>query len=438
MPENPLYSGIVGVARSCAIVHLSEGTTIADRYQIVRLLGSGGMGFVYEVSHVATGHRYALKTIRNDDPRSSPVLIKQLLDESKATARIKSEHIVKITDGGVDAASSVPFLVMELLEGTNLAAELARRGRLPPVEVIRLIYQASLALEKTHAAGVVHRDLKPENLFLITRDDGSSALKILDFGIAKIVDSSTNAGTTRNFGTPLYMSPEQYRGDGNIDHRADLYALAQITFLLLTGHPYWDADSRTGPYALMCRVVEGTTEAATRRAHRWGASLPASFDPWFSKATATEPYRRFDAAIDMASALAVALGLSPPRPEASAPPRRRAMPARKRAFAGLVILFFAGGGVATALITRATDRAAAPAPPEILPVRRPVLSVDVAPAAVRFESPAQSSPEPSPESSPPPAETARDRRDRAPPDASKRTSPKRTSTTVKIKAINRW
>jgi serine/threonine-protein kinase len=116
-------------------VSLSEGTTIAERYQIVHLLGAGGMGFVYEVTHVATGHRYALKTIRTDDPRSNAALIKQLLDESKATARIKSEHIVKITDGGVDAATKLPFLVMELLEGTSLAVELAQRGRLPAAEV---------------------------------------------------------------------------------------------------------------------------------------------------------------------------------------------------------------------------------------------------------------------------------------------------------------
>jgi serine/threonine-protein kinase len=195
---------------------------------------------------------------------------------------------------------------------------------------------------------VVHRDLKPENLFLTTRDDGSRALKILDFGIAKVVDSSTNAGTTRNLGTPLYMSPEQYRGDGNIDHRADLYSLAHITFALLTGHAYWEADSRAGPYALMCKVVEGATEPATRRAHALASSLPASFDPWFSKATATDAHRRFDAVAEMVDALADALELPTPRVRAPLPPSRRASPGRARMLAAAAILLLAGGGVATA------------------------------------------------------------------------------------------
>jgi serine/threonine protein kinase len=366
-------------------VSLSAGTTIAERYEIVQLLGSGGMGFVYEVTHVATGHRYALKTIRNDDPRSNAELIKRLLDESKATARIKSEHIVKITDGGIDAASKLPFLVMELLEGTSLAVELARRGRLPAAEVVELTYQASLALTKMHAAGVVHRDLKPENLYLTTRDDGSRTLKVLDFGIAKIVDSSTSAGTTRNYGTPLYMSPEQYRGDGNIDHRADLYSLAQIAFALLTGHAYWEVESRAGPYVLMCKVVEGAIEPATRRARLLGTSLPASIDDWFRKATATQAQQRFEAVGDMVDALGAALGVEVTRDRTAPPPAWRPSPSRARVLTGAAILLLAGAGVATALLARSRARATRAEPAAVAPPPQVVLNehvgVSVAPPA---------------------------------------------------------
>ena len=416
-------------------MNLSVGTTIAERYQIVHLLGSGGMGFVYEVTHVATGHRYALKTIRNDDARSNPELIKRLLDESKATARIKSEHVVKITDGGIDAASKLPFLVMELLEGTSLAVELARRGRLPAGEVVELTYQASLALTKMHAAGVVHRDLKPENLFLTTRDDGSRALKILDFGIAKMVDSSTNAGTTRNLGTPLYMSPEQFRGDGNIDHRADLYSLAQIAFALLTGHAYWETESRGGPYALMCKVVEGTIEPATRRARALGSSLPASIDEWFSKATATEAQQRFDAVADMVDALGDALGVKVTRERATVSRGGRPSPARGRVIAGAAIALLAGASVATAVFVRGRSRTTQAEQPAAVPSRRGALTADivVAPVAAPVAAPVT-------QSAPPTAavDVTQTRIDHPRAAAAKKTSGKGAIAAVKRRVTDEW
>jgi serine/threonine protein kinase len=408
-------------------VSLSAGTTIAERYEIVQLLGSGGMGFVYEVTHVATGHRYALKTIRNDDPRSNPELIKRLLDESKATARIKSEHIVKITDGGIDAASKLPFLVMELLEGTSLAVELARRGRLPAAEVVELTYQASLALTKMHAAGVVHRDLKPENLYLTTRDDGSRTLKVLDFGIAKIVDSSTNAGTTRNYGTPLYMSPEQYRGDGNIDHRADLYSLAQIAFALLTGHAYWEVESRGGPYVLMCKVVEGATEPATRRARLLGTSLPASIDEWFSKATATQAQQRFEDVADMVDALGAALGVEVTRDRAAPPPQRRLSPSRAGVLTGAAILLLAGAGVATVLLARSRGRATRAETATVAASRPVTLTADVA-VPVATPAPAAA---PAPFAGPVAAPVAQSA-------AAKKTSGKVAGPAVKRRATDVW
>ncbi len=296
--------------------------TIADRYGIERVIGSGGMGIVYEVTHLVTGHRYALKTLQGG-PGGDASLVARILDESKVTAGIDSEHIVRVTDGGIDEETRLPFLVMELLEGASVAEELGRRGGLPAAEVVDLMRQASLALGKTHAAGVIHRDLKPENLFLARSDDGPVCLKILDFGIAKTVETGADARTTRNVGTPVYMSPEQFRGDGDIDHHADIYALGHVAFALLTGRPYWGQEAHAGTYALMRKVLEGTHEPATRRAAALGVSLPRAFDRWFDQATARSAVRRFHNVADLVDGLAAALDVESPRSSGAA-----ALPAR--------------------------------------------------------------------------------------------------------------
>ena len=301
--------------------------TIADRYGIERVIGSGGMGIVYEVTHLMTGHRYALKTIQVG-LRDDPSMVTRILDESKVTAGIESEHIVRVTDGGIDQDTKLPFLVMELLDGASVAAELGRRGRLPAAEVVDLMYQARLALGKTHAAGVVHRDLKPENLFLARRDEGPMCLKILDFGIAKVVDTGGDAKTTRNLGTPLYMSPEQFRGDGDIDHHADIYALGHIAFALLTGHAYWEREARNGTYRLLRKVLEGAREPATRRAAALGVSLPQAFDRWFGRATARVAVRRFHDVAELVDALAAALDVELPQWSGTAGAARLAAAAR--------------------------------------------------------------------------------------------------------------
>jgi serine/threonine-protein kinase len=242
---------------------------------------------------------------------SDPGLRARFKLEATVTAEIESEHIVETFDAGVDAETGAPFLVMELLRGRDLDEELEKRGRLSASEVVTYLGQAALALDKTHAAGIVHRDLKPDNLFLTTRDDGSPRLKILDFGIAKVVQTLRPGVTTQVIGTPIYMSPEQIRG-ADLGPRADLYALGQIAYTLLVGHSYWrlDADDTT---QLFRNILAGTTEPASVRAAARGVVLPAAFDAWFAKATATSRDERFPAAGGMISALAASLGLEPPR-----------------------------------------------------------------------------------------------------------------------------
>src|SRR5262249_27741254 len=154
---------------------------------------------------------------------------------------------------------------------------LEKRGRFGLEETVLLLSQAALALEKTHAAGIVHRDLKPQNLFLTTHDDGSPRLKLLDFGIAKVVaDSETTAKNTAMIGTPVYMSPEQIRGDGTIGPRSDVYAVGHIAYALLTGEAYWDEEKRSSPsmFAFLSKVMAGVQEPPTVRARRRGVALP--------------------------------------------------------------------------------------------------------------------------------------------------------------------
>ncbi len=226
------------------LTHLAPGAVFHERYEIVRCLKAGGMGTVYEVLDRVTEAPRALKVmllelLADDDMRA------RFAQEARVTGGVESEHVVRTSDAGVDARTGMPFLVMDLLRGEELGRLLKRRGRLPAEEVVQYLFQAAMALERTHAAGIVHRDLKPENLFITRRDDGSPCLKILDFGIAKVLARSLGAPTTRSIGTPLYMAPEQLEGRRAVGPRADLYALAHIAFALLAGSRTGRAISRS-------------------------------------------------------------------------------------------------------------------------------------------------------------------------------------------------
>jgi serine/threonine protein kinase len=290
---------------------LPTGTVFHGRYRIVRALKSGGMGTVYEVADENTASPRALKvmlpsTLADADQRARFAL------EARVTGSIESDHLVKISDSGIDEASASPFLVMELLRGEELGDMHKRRGALPPAEVITYLSQTSLALDKTHAAGIVHRDLKPDNLFVTKRDDGSPCVKILDFGIAKVV-AENQATRTRALGTPLYMAPEQVRGLSGIGPRADLYSLAHVAYALLTGEAYLkeEAETDAGFFALMMKIVDGAAEPPEARAlRRKGVRLAPGFDAWFLRATAVSPDARFDRASVQTGALAAVLSMN--------------------------------------------------------------------------------------------------------------------------------
>lgn len=319
----------VGLLQVDAVFH--------GRYRVVRRIAAGGMGAIFEVVDQKTNSRRALKVMLAS-ALGDPDFRARFESEALITGPIESDHLVRVSDAGVDAATDMPFLVMDLLTGEDLGAVLEKRGALPPDEVVVLLSQLARALDKTHAAGIVHRDLKPENLFLTRRDDGSPCVKVLDFGIAKLVAGPKGNKATRALGTPFYMSPEQVGGDGAIGPRADLYSLGHIAYTLLTGEPYWfeDSTSAPSPYAFVMHIVGGPREPAGDRAlRRGGVLLSPAFSDWFQKITAPNPEARFERATLAVSALAEALGTGQPvmssqasaaLPALSAGPARSAQP----------------------------------------------------------------------------------------------------------------
>ncbi|MDC0744425.1 serine/threonine protein kinase [Polyangium mundeleinium] len=293
---------------------LATGAIFAGWYRVERRIASGGMGAVYEVVHQETNRRRALKVmhanfVQSDDLRG------RFRQEARVAAEIESEYIVDVFDAGIDDATGMPFLVMELLRGEDLGKRLSQTGPLSPAEALTYLHQTSLALDKTHRAHIVHRDLKPDNLFLCEREDAPPRIKVLDFGIAKIVAAgSTAAGATQSLGTPLYMAPEQFLMESSVTPATDIFALGMITFTLLVGKPYWDEESRGGAnvFAFATRAALGPREPATARAARLGTTLPPAFDAWFACATAKGPAERFPSATSAVKALAEALVLPQP------------------------------------------------------------------------------------------------------------------------------
>jgi serine/threonine-protein kinase len=230
--------------------------------------------------------------------------------------RVESEHVVEVFDAGFDEDIGASYLVMELLRGEDLGARIKRKGRLSQDEALEILTQVALGLSRTHAEGIIHRDLKPENLFATRRDDGSLRMRILDFGIAKVITGlSESARTTRAFGTPLYMAPEQLSGDGLIDERVDLYALAHVAYTLLVGAPYFEREHQSAKnvFAFAQSLASGISEPATERAKAQGVTLPPAFDVWFTRGTHLDPMERFSSAVEQIQVLAEALDAPQPK-----------------------------------------------------------------------------------------------------------------------------
>jgi eukaryotic-like serine/threonine-protein kinase len=291
---------------------LSPGSVFAERYRVERRIASGGMGDVYEVVHLETNRRRALKVLHPNLVQSEE-LRGRFRQEARVAAEIESEHIVDVFDAGIDAATEMPFLVMELLRGEDVRQRIKRGGPVPVDETLRILFEAALALDKTHQARVVHRDLKPDNLFLAERDHGLPRVKVLDFGIAKLVaEGSMNGQTKESLGTPLYMAPEQFMMSANISAATDVFALGLIAYTMLVGKPYWlEETMRAGAaLAFALHACKGPQESAVKRAAFYGIVLPPAFDDWFFRVTSAKSETRPQAATTAIFELAQVFGVS--------------------------------------------------------------------------------------------------------------------------------
>ncbi|HYQ43321.1 MAG TPA: serine/threonine-protein kinase [Polyangiaceae bacterium] len=225
---------------------VTEGQVLAGKYRVERVLGSGGMGVVVAAWHLELEQRVAVKFLHPLALERADTA-ERFRREARSAAKIRSEHVARVIDVGI-MEGGIPYMVMEYLEGHDVAAEMAKVGPLPIEDAVDFVLQAVEALAEAHAAGIVHRDLKPANLFIASRADGSRIVKVLDFGISKSLlgNSASELSLTRTsvlIGSPLYMSPEQMRSAKDVDTRTDVWSLGVILYEMITGRPPYTGDS---------------------------------------------------------------------------------------------------------------------------------------------------------------------------------------------------
>jgi len=239
--------------------NLRPGDILLGKYRVEHVLGQGGMGMVLAVRHMELDELFALKLIKPGAKMKADT-IARFLREARAAAKLKGEHVARVHDvGRID--DDVPYMIMEHLEGRDLKAVLEVKGPLSIAEAVDYVSQTCDAVAEAHSAGIVHRDLKPANLFLTKRHDGTPCVKVLDFGISKMVVEKAPSDadlteTTALLGSPSYMSPEQMWQTKNTDHRGDIWALGVILFELLSGQLPFRGETVT---ELVSRVLQEPT-----------------------------------------------------------------------------------------------------------------------------------------------------------------------------------
>src|ERR1700716_220494 len=262
------------------------GTLLAERYEILELLGQGGMGAVYKARDTELGRLVALKLIRAD-LASNPEILLRFKQELILARDVTHRNVIRIFDLG--QAKGFKFITMEFVEGRDLRAVLRERGKLPPEETVRIIAQVCRALESAHAAGVVHRDLKPQNIML----DGNDRVYVMDFGIAHSLETPGMTQTGALMGTPEYMSPEQAKGE-KVDARSDLFALGIIFYEMLTGISPFKADTA------MAMMFKRTQERATPLS-QLNLGVPAVISDIVSKCLEIKTEERYQSAREVIS-----------------------------------------------------------------------------------------------------------------------------------------
>ncbi|WP_394850372.1 serine/threonine protein kinase [Pendulispora brunnea] len=416
---------------------LLPGAVVGGDFTVERPLDEGGMGAVYVVAQRSTGKLRALKVMHREIV-ADPALARRFEQEARVGARIASDHVVEVIAAGFDAGIGLPYLVMELLEGETLRSRMDRCGAMSAAEVCAIFEQLCHAVGAAHAAGVVHRDLKPENVFLAaSRRAGATpfTVKVLDFGIAKLLAEAQTRATHGTLGSPLWMAVEQTAA-GDIAPAADVWALGLIAYHLLTGGYYWRTAREGTSVQLLREIVFEPLGPAGERAREDGLAerLPPGFDPWFARCVTRDIAMRFPNARAMWNAMQALFAPSvageslgptlapspvfapPPRidpalaptetPIASVQSRRASSPSRSRAVpfgAGIAVAIAALGGGYLLLtkpkpvpppVAAVASATAPPPPPEPTPAPvapappPPVVSASAAPVASAAAKPA--------------------------------------------------
>jgi serine/threonine-protein kinase len=386
-----------------SIVLPKQGDVLDGKYRVDRVLGEGGMGVVYEAFHLRLRQRVAIKVLR---PLivAQPEFAARFEREARAAATLESPNVAKVLD--VDTTDAgLAYMVIEYLEGNDLGEELARRGRLPIQEAVAYVMEACVPIAEAHAFGIIHRDLKPSNLFL-AKKGSERMLKLLDFGISKVLAETDAKNTFGTLGTPHYMSPEHVRNASDVDRRSDIWSLGVILYELLTGtEPYAGDPARV----IAAIITEPVPRPRTKR-----DDIPPELEDVIMRALSKEPRDRFPDVRALSGALAafapemelvpltpsarIRLARSVP-PKSDAPPMvlgpanprdfativaPKARPARWIVTASAIFVFVAGimcwwglrasaseRTMATPPVSTLTEATTAPLQPETKPVEMP-------------------------------------------------------------------
>jgi eukaryotic-like serine/threonine-protein kinase len=273
------------------------GEVLASKYRLERCIGRGGMGAVFQARHEILNQLVAIKLLL-PEVAADAAAVTRFLNEAKASAQIRNDHVAKVLD--VDTLpSGSAFMVLEFLEGADIATLLSRQGAFALAEAAGFVLQALEAIAQAHALGIVHRDLKPANLFLAHRPDGTSIIKVLDFGISK-ASAAQDSGLTGDhamLGSPCFMSPEQVKSSKNVDVRADIWSIGVCLYQMLTNQlPFWN-ENVGAVYALIF-------EANPPKVSGLDASLPPALDAILARCLSRDLEKRYQNAAELAEALA--------------------------------------------------------------------------------------------------------------------------------------
>lgn len=362
------------------------GSVVDGRYEVQSVIGEGGMGTVYQVRHKALGKRFALKALRKDLAADGEIAAR-FIQEARTAAAVSHPGLVEITDFGRLDSGQVYF-VMELLEGSSLASLLRSGGPLPAERGLDIVRQLVNALKAAHDSSIVHRDLKPDNIHISKGDGERDLVKIVDFGLAKVIGSSKLTRSGMVFGTPHYMSPEQASGE-LVDHRADIYALGIVMYEMFTGKVPFEADSYMGILTKHMYMAPTPPSELRGELKELGA-----LEDVILRCLQKRPAARYDnlaaLLVDLERRLPASVSRSKRAPSLLAdqlelPSRHEALPRRSRRLAPLLIVAaaFLAGLLLVGLVRRAgkpvsAAGASARAPNSSAPPARPAASPGLA------------------------------------------------------------